>query len=231
MATLSIKEKLEGLMWALSPMIPESKKNDLLSIVKQKAEHYLPLIVEKTGVQLRPVVVKEYSDFFSDVYQQLYTKYVIEHPSEGLVSRLMSDYALAFAASMARVITSISPVGAAFCYDKGNLYVNMQFNARVMDMYFREYIERSDKKVVHELSHHLWHAINPKLTTGKMRGLEEGFADYCAVDHFADIYPDGTRRRITYKKDIEKVRQIVDKHGRSIVLELPKIGEQFLDSD
>ena len=207
----------------------ESVKKDLLSIIKM--DYYLPLIRERTGIPLSDVVVKEYSDYFVDYYKN---KYGNNFDSQNRFSRLVSKCMIKQALVKTRFKMAVSKDLRLFMYYDSNIYVNLGFQARVYSKSegydFRDWIEGQDKSVIHELSHHLWRTINPIITRGALRKLEEGFADYCAVNYFADIYTN-TSNRPLYTDNIRIVRQIVDKYGPEIVLNIPRIGIQLLTSN
>ena len=128
-------------------------------------------------------------------------------------------------------------------YNNKTIYIPFDFINRFMDINLKEREEKIDYCIVHELSHALWDNIaknegiegflnKDKRRTHKFsREWCEGFATYCSDEYFAEFFPLNAstpqKLRRVYGVGKRKVEELVKKHGKEILLEIPKRWKEF----
>ena len=87
--------------------------------------------------------------------------------------------------------------------------------------------------MVHELAHSLWDKINPQeeKQIKNFKYWSEGFAEYGTNDYFNKlILPDAFDFKMVGKMYVEgykKVKQVIDKYGLEMYLEIPNRWQEF----
>ncbi len=234
-----IKNETEMLLWEFFPT-PKKKKEEFLDLVRQKVAFYKPKMEEATGIKFGEVQVKDDNEWSRDeLYQSAY-EHTIETGIRMNRPPNFIDYSLSFSAVLP-IYFLIQPLlylrnnlfEVEMRYNNSSIYVPFSYMNRFMDKNFTERKQIVDQAVVHELSHHLWHSINKNKTQIKLsdRDFFEGFASYCADEHFWDIYPDDVKishnRTGVYKRGYDKIDKLIRMHGEQVLLEIPARWQEF----
>lgn len=224
------------------PILPTSKekKEAFLENVRRKVEYYKPRIENKCKINLGEVKVKDNKYWLADVLYGSVRKRVIENESNQGKIPTAVDFHMGFmnasiseALLMGPLWIYNSVIGTDFRHYNNTIYAPFNYINRSMDIDFKERTKRLDYGVVHELSHTLWDKILGETSNHPKEGRKwfEGFATYCADEHFADFYPNGTWKAFdlpeVYSGGKKMVEQLISKHGDEILLEIPRRWEEF----
>lgn len=220
--------------------LPASKKErkGYLEKVRTAVDTYKPKIEERTGANLGEVLVKDYKDFLDEIdeqegirrleddfqYRNLFER-GIAYSAMGLIHLVRMGFGLTF--SMRHLHLK----------DHSSIYVNFSLlprAARILQEVTR--MDATEMETVHELSHELWYALGGEKTSDKNgRIWNEGFATYCELDWFRDIYPDGcfipksdlfTSGKV-YTNGRKKIENLVQECGEEVLLKIPSEWTKF----
>lgn len=242
-------EALQGLYELVretyGPFFPSSKvkKEAFLEKARDKVSYYKPKMEEICKVDMGEVHVKDFQywvgDFMRDRLQEEYREYTKREghePSKFTKGVISSPIFTARAIVEPIVWLFMSYWGREMKHYNSSIYVPFYFQNRFMDMDFKRREEKLDQVIVHELSHRLWYALDGEESSGKnWRLWNEGFAGYCADNHFEDLYPESFEVEQTkgfgiHARGKEKVEELVEKYGEQILLEVPKRWEEFANN-
>lgn len=238
-------------------LLPMSKKQKeaYLARIDEKVRIYQPKIEAKTGVYLGktyvlPVDIWSYQRIF-DFYSKISSPNLLPANSlqedfsslEKEVYRLIAPF---FAVPITAILGSILLAQTKLLNNDGTYLAtpaddncilvptgifarqNLALEEEGMNLHL-------DEKVVHELSHLVWHQIesrNKIKSSRKSKFIDEGFATYCHEEFFSDIYPAGYRIDqnlvcSSYKRGKAKIEQIIARHGKDVFLQIPFRWPEF----
>jgi len=246
------KELKEFLLFSIRTQLPMTKKEkrEYLERVEDKVKFYKPRMEEKVGFKLEGVQIKTYKEFFNYAKNELH-KHVkeeikkLEKTNLSTLERKLYPYLFKGIANLGvvpllKIYTMYTEDVETFSYKDSVIYVPFGLSTK-SDLFSKEQygVDRLDRGVVHELSHHLWMEVRKrdkceeeKREKGR-RIWAEGFAEYCTLDYFEDIYPkDYQMKKVVishpiYEKGYEKMENLVREHGKDIVLQVPSKWRRF----
>ncbi len=190
-------------------------------------------IEEETGVSLRGINVKQYSEFVEDlidISQEDVFRKLKRIPDN--TDRFMVNVTIAIFRPFLNLCRLISEDVTNGMYFKPNSTIYAGINPFTK-------LSIPENTIVHELSHGLWPRLDGKKTglernpelRRKKRIWEEGFTVYCAEDYFSDLYPRRYNPKCSrtgkYKKGKQLVDRLVEEYGSDIVLQVPKKWQEF----
>ena len=224
---------------------PKSKSDSFLDKVREKVKFYVPKMEEFSRVDLGKIEVKDYKHCIDDVFQENLDASLKEIASRA--GHKLSEFEQFVASSPNKtakyiakpcVWTLVNLIGLEMKYHNSAIYVPFGYLNRFGDVDFKVREKKLDQVVVHELSHHFWYKLGGEIPKGfdrNWRFWNEGFATYCANRYFAEIYPKEIKIRecesTNYRKGRIKIEQLVDRYGKQIVLEVPRLWKEFADKD
>ena len=221
----TLTQKAEKFFKAIPP-IPQNIKDEFLIKVRDKVVHYKPKMEEACGVEMGNIDVADL------------TWYHIDSDNKKMTEAIDEANLLDKAILLAIIKPLIKPIrilhfnlvyhDIAMVYNSSTIYVPFYFVSRLEDFKARE--ETLDQEVVHELSHRLWEVLSGELLPRKpsddvLKFWAEGFASYCDGKYFSDFYPEGYEAFEPdgiFKRGMERIEELVEKHGEDIVIEIPK---------
>lgn len=217
------------------PPISQDRKNEFLDIVRSRVSYYQPRIEDGCDVELGRIDVRDYKEKYRHLCRVVIDEYFCEG---GLVDKI--DAVLLWT-GMQALRPVLSPIfgqikKSYMSYVDSTIYIPFNLRSRVRDGDFREREEDVDQEVVHELSHRLWEVLSGENVArghyGRSKKLwVEGFASYCDSVHFLDFYPESyelfEHQDEFYGDGKNKIKELVDRYGKEIVLEIPSRWEEF----
>ncbi len=224
------------LPWRLFFPVSQAERETCLNDVREKIDFYKPRIEERTGISLGEVAVKEYCRWPQDAYRvwrkaaekELEINLYPAGSPQFLVAQCTFGLGKIILGSTRLLNEDLGNLG----YFDNTIYVYFGFSYKFngFDVY--------EQSIVHELTHHLWKNLSGKentwgnTRTGNFKMWSEGYAQYGADKWFADLYPQDYQvnhspRSLLYQQGKEKVEQLVAKHGKEILLRIPKEWEKL----
>lgn len=220
---------------------PRAKRTEFMSKVRDKVAYYKPKIEDKCKVSLGDVKVKDNEEWLRDVsFRDISgraTQLAWENgrvPNEKDFNFISSVSSLSYWLLLVPLFFYNNLSGADFRHHNNTIYVPFYYMNRFNDLDFEKRERKIDYGVVHELSHSLWDKIagsqNP-LTPFRTRRLWfEGFATYCAEEHFSEFYPDGTERvkvNGVYTNGKEMIQKAIQTLGEDVLLQIPRRWQEL----
>ena len=224
------------------PFVPLSKKEKerVLGKYREAANRYLPLIEQRTGIDLGEVKVEWIGNSFRCEFKHHLDKALGEtknkvqrgallilgsglYPIIELIRMYEEDFSSAHYNE--RTQTICVPFGL---YSKASILEEVMYGSS----------QAIDETIIHELTHHLWNSVPNRIKMSETPDLlTEGYAIYGEHNWFADLLPDG--RNLGNPEDYLKhylegrkiIEKLVQRHGEGILLEIPVIWKELeLDS-
>ncbi|MBS3146513.1 hypothetical protein J4471_02340 [Candidatus Woesearchaeota archaeon] len=217
---------------------PQRKRKAFLDKVRQKVNYFKPKIEERCNIKLGQIQVKDNKDWLADVlYSRAQENAINNAWTQGRIPTEL-DYLASFTIASTVEVLATVPIwlyntlaGADFRHHNNTIYVPFYFMNKFMDIDFKERSKHLDYGVVHELSHSLWDKISGN-SVDPSRLWFEGFATYCTECFFTDLFPPGIENTSdglpsVYIEGKRKIETLVERYGKEIVLEIPKIWKEF----
>lgn len=227
----------------LCPLMPVSKsrRKAYLKRVESAVSIYKPRIEERTGISLGDVEVKEYCElrkqFFKKEIPEIINKLIEKQKintriGKAIYGGIFSAIGNSFISVYSLISEEITEMSCAY----STIYVPFGLS-RKLGFLLNEFsgIDNTDTSVVHELSHILWDRLedhNQKEQAIRKhksyKSWGEGFATYCENILFADFYPKEYKwESYHYRRDMLKVKGIVNEFGESILLKIPSKWQEI----
>ncbi len=223
------------------PGIPLSRrdKEKVLLRYRTSVDRYLPLIQERTGIDMGKVGV----DWIGNSFRLSFKHHLNKALGEAK-NKVQRGALLALASGFYPIMELSRMYEEEFTaahYNERTQTIGISFGFTSKLILVEEVIygfsQVIDENTLHELTHHLWNKIHGRISmyeTPKL--LVEGFATYGEQNWFADLLPEGrSLRRLSdepraYRKGRDTIEKLVQKHGEKILLEIP-VRWKELESD
>ena len=218
-----------------STRVPASARAFLLSIYRIAVDHYQPKIEARTGMhlgsirvwehsKLREHVIEDYKETFGLFRSMIFRRKIINRCRE--LEKMGQEHSRKSFA----------------CYYKNAIYVSFTSPS--------DHEDWIAEVVVHELAHALWEKLGG-LTHEQRSGLtpeereqykilSEGYASFAQKKWFRDIYPVDVRVDVgnlaydsgsIYSLGFKRIQQLVNDHGTSVLLEIPRRWQEYSEMD
>lgn len=223
--------------------LPASKKEreSYLERVRTAVDRYKPKIEERTGANLGEILVKDYKDILYEIDDTQDDSKSLQHYLQN--GNLFEKVAAYSSMGVAHLIRMVVGLRSNMKYlhlrlkDHSSIYINFGLlpkGERILEEMAG--IDATERDTVHELSHALWYALGGEKTYDKNEMTwNEGFATYCELDWFRDLYPDGyfipRPNLFTHEGEYidgrKKIENLVQEYGEEILLRIPSEWTKF----
>lgn len=202
-------------------------KVEYLDLSREKVNHYVPLIGNRTGAEMGDVGVKRLLQVPAAMVKELFMERKEKNGYLGMISAALWSPILFTCYN--GCLLAVGPNDFAK-YCDSNIFMNTRRKSRSTVLAEEDLL---DAILVHELGHHLWGALggNPNEGDDKSSRTEmmmEGFAVYCENTWFADLYPGPERfsplsfsSKPLYVVGEMRMKRFVETFGEEIMLEVP----------
>ena len=212
--------------------VSQAEREACLNDIREKIEFYKPRIEERTGISLGEVTVKEYRSWPQDAYQEWQKKCETDLGVNLFPERSFRSLATQCIFGIGKISLEASRLidedFDSVAYHNNTIYMAFGLSYKL------NFFTVKEQSIVHELTHHLWKKLWGKenIRTENFKMWAEGYAQYGADKWFADLYPQDYQvnhspRSLLYQQGKEKIEQLVAKHGKEILLRIPKEWEKF----
>jgi hypothetical protein len=216
----------------MAKTLTEAHNLFLLNLYRLAVDFYQPRIEARTGIPLGNIRVYDYERWYAHALRDMNRgpyRWV-----RAKLQKLLFRKRFREVASQMKSTSAERGKKAMACFYRNAIYVSFNVDSR-------NHEEGLALAVVHELGHALWNHLAAKpIHRERLRVrppdqerfslFVEGFATYAERIWFLDVYPQSVKAIMpylqhqpgtVYHRGMLKVKELVDQHGKEILLETP----------
>ncbi len=225
--------------WKYHPFIPLSKKDKekVWGEYRRAVDKYLPLIEQRTGIDMGEVKVNGFGPTIRRKFRELVR---VHSGDASLLDKIGINvgYVIAFPILELLRMYMEEKMTASYNQEENEMLVSFGIGtkAHLLNgmLYGHNSNQSIDETILHELTHHLWNRIPKNVPMKDSPGhIVEGYATYGGFDWFSDFLPSGRNGNDMMKLPLKYLhgRNIIEKlvriHGEEILLEIPTKPKDF----